>query len=246
MKNEVAEKKNFEVDGFDSYPDESEGAGADILSSSRGVIQGTKLVFNQSCVWDPSITDELIAADVGRYVQKRPVDVIALAPGERFPDIAAMNDKTPRSEWRVDFNGNPCGPWQGTNCVYFINPATMEKFTWPSPITTIGSAICVRDLVDRIQLMGRYRGAHVYPVVELSRTFMPTRFGGRDRPQLVIKRWIMFGPGGGALPAPDTPSLTGPAAEEPPAAAKPASTKAEFLEVKPPSRQEELSDSIPW
>ena len=41
--------------------------------------------------------------------------------------------------------------------------------------------------------MRRYRGAHVYPVVVLSDVFMSTRFGGRRRPNFIIKRWIAFG-----------------------------------------------------
>jgi hypothetical protein len=98
--------------------------------------------------------------------------------------------------------------------------------------------------------MRKFRGAHVYPVVELSHTFMPTRFGGRERPLLIIKRWIAFGSGGGMLPAPDAPSLTGPRAVKPPAAAK-ALTLAkaaldQFTTVDPPSRKEELGDSIPF
>jgi hypothetical protein len=151
--------------------------------------------------------------------------VITLGPGERFPDIAQMNERTPRNEWRTDFNGNPCGPWVGTHAVFFVNPATMEKYTWPSQITTIGSARCVRDLTDQVRTMRKFRGAPVYPVVELSHTHMPTRFGGRERPVLTIKRWITFGSSGGMLPAPDTPALT---------------------EVKSPSRQEQLDDSIPF
>jgi hypothetical protein len=102
----------------------------------------------------------------------------------------------------------------------------------------------VRDLVDQIQLMRKVRGQHVYPVVELSHTFMPTRYGGRERPCIIIEKWISFGPDGGVLPAPHAPSLTGPAAENPPAAAKPAPTKAEFLEVKPVSAKEVVDDEI--
>jgi len=178
-----------------------------------------------------------------RVIQKwgqdrQPLETIILAPGEKFPDIAAMNDKCPRSEWREDLNGNLAGPWQGQHAVYLVDPTTMVKYTWASPITTIGSARCVRDLVDQIRLMRRFRGAHVYPVVELSHTFMPTRFGGRERPLLVIKRWIAFGSGGGMLPAPDAPSLT---------AAEPKATPDQFFTtVDPPSRKEELGDSVPF
>jgi hypothetical protein len=168
---------------------------------------------------------------------RQPLDTIILAPGEKFPDIAALNAKCPRSEWREGFNGEPQGPWQGQHAVYFVDPETMTRYTWPSPITTIGSCICVRDLVDQIRLMRKFRGAQVYPVIELSHTHMPTRYGGRERPLLVIKRWISFG--SKELPTPDTLTLTGPAAAP--------STKSAldpFATVQPPSRTEELGDEI--
>ena len=41
---------------------------------------------------------------------------------------------------------------------------------------------------------------------------MKTRFGGRQRPHFVIKRWISFGPDGtAALPSASPPSLQAPA-----------------------------------
>jgi hypothetical protein len=253
MTNEMTKKQEQELanlDGFDSFTSETEGE-ASSAGSSGAVIQGTKLGFTLMCTWDPPIEADLIAVDVGRYVQKLSPDnqflneyLITLDRGEPWPDIATMNHETPRGEWRTDFNGNPVGPWQGTHAVYFVNPETMEKYTWPSPITTVGSARAVRDLTDQIKLMRRFRGAHVYPIVELSHTHMPTKYGGRERPHLNIKRWIMFGSGGGMLPAPDAPVLTGSAAEKPPTTAKAAPTKVDFLEVKRPSRSEELDDSI--
>jgi hypothetical protein len=248
--NEATKKQELtNLDGFDTFTSETEGA--DSSAKTRGIIQGTKVAFTLQGTWETSdgrkIQEELVAVDVGRCIQKwspdnQPLDLITLGPGERFPDIPKMNDDTPRAEWRTDFNGNPCGPWQGTHAVFFVDPVTMEKFTWPSPITTIGSSRAVRDLVEQIQLMRRFRGARVYPIVGLGHTFMPTRFGGRERPHLVIKRWIAFGSDGGMLPAPSAPPPS--AAENPPAAAR--STGTEFLEVKPPSRQEELGDSIDY
>ena len=46
----------------------------------------------------------------------------------------------------------------------------------------------------------------VSPVVALADTFMPTRFGGRQRPHFVIKRWISLDGEQNALPAPVTTS----------------------------------------
>jgi hypothetical protein len=74
--------------------------------------------------------------------------------------------------------------------------------------------------------MRRFRGQNVYPVVTLSDTFMPTRFGGRQRPHLEIKRWITFG---------DGTALS---------AAEPRLLPAGTQEVKPPSAKEVTEDEI--
>src|SRR5262249_15176323 len=77
---------------------------------------------------------------------------------------------------------------------------------------TIGGGMCVRDLVEKTRWIRQFRGAKVYPVVALSDTFMKTRFGGRQRPHFLIKRWITFG-GSAALAEAEAPKLAGPAAE---------------------------------
>src|SRR5262249_3800737 len=64
-------------------------------------------------------------------------------------------------------------------------------------------------LVAQTKLMRSYKGEFVYPLVELSHTFMPTSYGGRERPNLVIKNWVRFGEGGSlVLPTPNKPALT--------------------------------------
>jgi len=58
--------------------------------------------------------------------------------------------------------------------------------------------------------MRSYRGEHIYPMVEPTHTFMPTNYGGRERPDLKVKGWVRFGEGGNlVLPAPNKPVLTG-------------------------------------
>jgi hypothetical protein len=106
-----------------------------------------------------------------------------------IPRHRALNNGYPRSEWREGFNGELVGPWAGQHTVVFVDPETMVRYWWPSPITTIGSARAVRDLVDQTRLMRRFkRQANLYPIVELSHTFMPTRYGGRERPHLIVKK----------------------------------------------------------
>ena len=77
----------------------------------------------------------------------------------------------------------------------------MEKYTWASG--TVGADICIREFREKVHLARRYRGNKVFPVVRLRDTYMRTRYGSRQRPDLKIARWITFGPGGTALPAPN-------------------------------------------
>jgi hypothetical protein len=84
--------------------------------------------------------------------------------------------------------------------------------------------------------MRRLRGPNVYPVVTLGDKFMNTKYGGRQRPFFVIKRWVRLGGEGGeveALPAPAPPKTPQQALDE---FAKP---------VAEPSLREELNDEIP-
>ena len=108
----------------------------------------------------------------------------------------------------------------------------------------------MRDLVDKVQWMRRYRGAHVYPVVVLSDCFMNTRFGGRQRPNFIIKRWIAFGEDQQVLPAvapKALPPTTVEGALDMFAASTSTSTqpKTQPKTVSEPSLSEELNDSIP-
>src|SRR5262249_18587079 len=122
----------------------------------------------------------------GRVIQQR-----ELAPGEKFPNLEVLNNNTPRKEWRPDFNGNLVGPCDAQNIIYFYDLNTIDKYSWPSSITVVGSVRCVQELRDKVTFMRKWRGAHLLPIVTLSDTFMPTRKGGRQRPQLVIdpKLW---------------------------------------------------------
>ena len=74
---------------------------------------------------------------------------------------------------------------------------------------------------------------------------MNTRFGGRQRPHFVIKRWVALG-GEGALPPTEPPALTGPQTVAPPkeATSDNADKKPGLKEVKPVTLNEELNDAI--
>jgi hypothetical protein len=250
MSDEVVKAPMRELDGFDTYEDAVEGEDDQQLASQ--VIKGTMLKFTNEAKWvtregvEISPELELVPVNVGRVVQKWidqvPVETITLDPGQKFPDIEQLNAETPKSEWAEGPDGKPRGPWQAQHIVYLLNPATMDRYCFPTG--TVGGHICVRDLVDRIQWMRKFRGANVYPIVTLSSTFMKTRFGGRQRPHFEIKqRWIGF-PGSKTLapasPAPLAPPNT--ATETVPPEKEPTGAHT----VEPPSLGEEMGDSIPF
>src|SRR5262249_27516171 len=78
-----------------------------------------------------------------------------LAPGEKFPNFDELNAKCDKSEWRQSF-GEEVGPWSGQHVVYFIDEL-YNKYSWPSPTTTVGSAICVREFADQIAMVRKFK-----------------------------------------------------------------------------------------
>jgi hypothetical protein len=189
---------------------------------------------------------ELIVVDRARVLQKWSTDGMPIAgethwlePSEKWPNVSAMNEAAPKSEWRNLPNG-PQRPYQCQHVIYLLDPRSMDKFTYPT--NTVGGHICVGDLSDKIKNMRRLCG-HVYPVVTLSDTFMNTRYGGRQRPHFVIKRWVLLGPSEAALPAPEGPRPLSSSAAEKSTAETPAAI--ELRTVKEPTLAEEMGDAIP-
>ena len=69
-----------------------------------------------------------------------------------------------------------------------------------------GGVRAIDDLAHRIGNMQHFRGARVYPEVELSHTYMPTDYGRRERPQFKIIRWLMPGADGAMVEVPADPT----------------------------------------
>jgi hypothetical protein len=214
MSNEEMMKKPPLVDGFENTEEGVEGDNNAGLPSTQRVIQGDRLAFSNDFVWlvgDEEFPKdrELVPVDTIRLVQKwidkMPAGHIAVEPGKKWPDIDAMNAECPKSEWSKDFNGQPQGPWQRTRITYFVDLDTMQKYTWA--VNTTGADVCLTNFCDRVRMMRQFRGERVFAVVCLGDTFMSTRFGGRQRPDFIVKRWIKLGPSEPALPAPTAPSL---------------------------------------
>jgi hypothetical protein len=157
-----------ELDGLGGgYLDDS-GQGDDDRVSS-GVIQGRKVKFDDPhWYWDGQIiTGWLLTIIAMRKVVNKwskdgkSLERQILMPSDPFPDFKALNAKCPKTEWRERF-GKLVGPYAGQRVFYFID-ADYNKYTWPSPVDTIGSAICCRETMEQIELVRRHKGPDVYP-----------------------------------------------------------------------------------
>lgn len=214
MSNDLKVKTDNAVDGFDGFNDGVEGADAAL---PVGVIRGALVKFSIDFHWvlqrdgvalPPDL--ELIVIDVARIVQRwinsKPVETIILEPGQPFPNMAKLNAEAPEAEWTEKF-GKMTGPWQKQMVTYLLDPKTMDRYTFAT--NSVGGGIATREIVDRTNWMRKLRGSHVYPVVVLSDKFMPTNFGGRQRPHFEIKRWVALGSDQKVLPE-KTAELTKP------------------------------------
>lgn len=210
-----------DLDGFDTFEDGFEGE--DQQQSS--LLQGTnKLKFTNEATWLGNNRDEvppdrrLITVDNVRAAVKwgkdnKPVEVIVLEPHQKFPNVVEWNEAIPRSEW-IDGPNGPRGPWQAQHILFAIDPETMDRFSFPT--STEGGVRAVRELVYRIKWMRKLKG-HVYPVITLSDTFMPTRYGGRQRPFFDVKEWIRLGGDQSPMPPTANAALEKPSTTETPA-----------------------------
>jgi hypothetical protein len=213
-------KVTHPIDGFEGFEDRREG---DERPQGGGVIQGTVVKFTNEAEWTTrdeetlSSDRELIATDIIRVVQKwidaMPVETHILEPGEKFPDLEALNEAAPKSEWAEGPDGKKRGPWQAQYIVHLLDPKTMDRYSYATG--TVGGGIAVRDLRDKVQWMRRLRGQNVFAVVTLSDKLMKTKFGGRQRPHFVVVRWIALGgDNANALPAPALREVEAPSIKE--------------------------------
>lgn len=187
-------------DGFDDFDDD-----ADNRSS---LIKGLKLKYLDGG-WrtrDGAIAPdllELVVINIVKAIQKwvpgqnGPADMQVLPAGAKFPDVAAMNEAAPKEEWRERYH-KPTGPWEAVYGVYLVDMKTMQTYTFVAPVApeavkTIGSVIAVKELKERIRLARRVKNADVFAIVTLGSTFMPTQWGGKDRPHFEIKRYELLG-----------------------------------------------------
>jgi hypothetical protein len=176
--------------------------------TSNSIIRGTKLKFTNEAAWMtgsgeiiPPNREFIVWGDIKaiqKWIDGMPAEGSrVLEPGESWPDIEALNKQAPQEEWRDAF-GKSVGPWEKCRALYLFCPQTCKPFTWPT--STKGGDRAIRDLKEAIRVArGTLYGPDAHAVVTLGNVFMPTDYGGRQRPDLKIQRFINGGPGGGGV-----------------------------------------------
>jgi hypothetical protein len=193
--NEIAKRQDPPRDNFDYDPlAEYAGSGGGADRPARSMQGETKLKYV-----DPDWTadgvpcnDRVLVVYDRTYAAVHwgdgaPIEVRPLVRGETPPDLKALNAAIPKDEWREGFNGQPEPPWQLQRVLEFLDPETAERLSWPANVTVAGSSRAAEELEGRIKIVRRLRGEDVYPRVRLTHRFMPTKFGGRERPYRVGK-----------------------------------------------------------
>ena len=236
-KTELMTSTTHLVDGITGHTDEIDGQ----ETKRDGLFRGTRIKFSKTCEWeiggqpvDPAL--RLIFVDIDRIItrwgqDRKPIgDPVVLKPGERWPDISLWNDKIPHTEW-IQGPGGLQGSWKKAQIVHFLDPKSMGEYHWAD--STTGGSIAIKTAIGSIKAMRRFRPGAA-PVVELSDTFMPTQFGGRQRPHFVVHSWISL-PGEESQPAAllaPTPAIAG--------------ESITLDAVEPVSLSEEMNDVIPF
>jgi hypothetical protein len=123
-----------------------------------------------------------------QWLNKKPLETIIKQKGQEWPDVDALNEAIPQSEWEIGIDGKPRAPWQAQRVVYLMEEKTAERFTYVNGTT--GANIAVSDLKSRVADMRFMTGDDtVLPVVELASAPMKTRFGLKQRPEFKIVSW---------------------------------------------------------
>jgi hypothetical protein len=160
---------------------------------------------------------------IQRFVDGKPETIY----DKPLPNPDDLNAAIPQDTWEEGLDGNPRPPWAKIFIAFFVNPADAAAYVFSN--STFGARLAVGRLADRVQTMRALRGANVVPIVKLSSTLMPTKFGQKARPEFVVVEWRDLGGGGGE-----------PAVIEHKPDDKPGTP------VAPVSASEELNDSLPF
>ena len=195
------------------YDDDDDGYSGSLVSGR--LIKGQLLRWNETKGWldrdglrPPEV---MLAIALSEALQcwkgKKPVETITDKP---LPDVRALNETVPESEWEPGLDGKPKPPWVHQCIAYLIDPASGGTFTYLN--STVGARIAIDQLKEKVITMRALRGGvRVVPVVRLTHRPMKTFVGMKHRPELEIVEWRKLGgDDGNILSGPQEPQLTGP------------------------------------
>src|SRR6516225_9078973 len=201
VKSLKSETALINLDGFAGYTDESENQDQEDFAPHARIIQGTRISFTKQAVWVNREKQPLpkglllLVANVLRVVQKWGPDGMPagdpriLKPGEKWPDVEAMNEKCPKTEWRKYFD-QPVGPYQRQSIVYLRDPYTWAIYTWPA--SNPSSLSCVSDLTEQTRwnrAATKEKAAH--PVIRLTSRLWSKKWG-TPGPYYTILTWVAW------------------------------------------------------
>ena len=122
---------------------------------------------------------------VRRWQGKRVVHTITEKP---LPDLEQLNATIPTDEWELDLNGAPRKPYELAHRLDLLDLDSGEHTCFIG--ATVGAAIAVSRLKDKVAWMRRLRGPNVVPQVTLSSAPFKTQFGMRKRPDFRVAAWF--------------------------------------------------------
>ena len=199
------------VDNFGWQPTVRTGAD-DGTDRTVRVLQGALLKFtggteasDGSGLWTWTVDGEsvngrlLMSYDKSFYIVRwDPYETRPVTRETPADALEKLNAAIPQSEWPIGtYTKKPEAPYQLQRVVEFIDPQTLECFSWAHSVTIAGSSRAASDLENRIERTRRVHGDGVYPLVTLEATHMSTAYGGRKRPHLEVVGWVRRGMSGG-------------------------------------------------
>jgi hypothetical protein len=115
------------------------------------------------------------------------VDEIEYIDGK--PDVAALNEKIPRSQWELGHDGEPRPAWVLSWAVLLLD--TQDAGLYKHTGTSKGQCVAFKSLQKRINWMQNLRGELIVPIVTLGDELFSRRFK-KYRPEFIIKDWRRF------------------------------------------------------
>ena len=192
----------MELDSIDSFDDIIVGDADDGRRGGGFLPEGMQIKYTFTERWETKngddITGKIVSASrhdphPGRWSKDgNPVGPPRiLGPGEQYPGHRSPERSIPKDRMAAGLRRASCaGRWRNQNVMVFGNLATMERYVWPSQMTTIGQLIAVRELTEKVKRMRQFRGARVFAKIGFSKCLFPTRYGERQRPHLQIVGWV--------------------------------------------------------